>query len=173
MRGDSLEHLLSRVAVSLSCSAYPASSSTVIQEQDDLKRRMDEYMLHKDFHQSIRAEDGEEPIDALGSPPETDVHSYYYSGPPIDLADKGSLPRRPRGTPRPTFTTPPCEEPSWRPELPTTTRTPVAYPAYLERSHIPGPVYGALDRTAELLAKLLSASEDRDITALSQAVRAK
>ena len=37
----------------------------------------------------------------------------------------------------------------------------------------PEPTYGALDRTAELLAKLLSGSEDRDVTALSQAVKAK
>ena len=46
-------------------------------------------------------------------------------------------------------------------------------PAYVEDSHLPGPTYGALDRTAELLAKLLSGSEDPDVTALSEAVRAK
>ena len=46
-------------------------------------------------------------------------------------------------------------------------------PAYVEESHSPGPTYGALDRTAELLAKLLSASEDRDATALCEAVQAK
>ena len=34
-------------------------------------------------------------------------------------------------------------------------------------------LYGALDRTAELLAKLLSGSEDSDMTALSEAVKAK
>ena len=50
-------------------------------------------MLHKDYHQSIRGEDGEEPIEALGSPPQTDMDSYYYSGPPTDLADTASLPR--------------------------------------------------------------------------------
>ena len=46
-------------------------------------------------------------------------------------------------------------------------------PAYLEESHLPGPTYGALDRTAELLAKLLAVSEDPDVTALSEDVRAK
>ena len=46
-------------------------------------------------------------------------------------------------------------------------------PAYVEESHSPGPRYGALDRTAELLAKLLSASEDPDATALCEAVQAK
>ena len=46
-------------------------------------------------------------------------------------------------------------------------------PAYVEESHSPGPTYGALDRTAELLAKLLSGSEDPDVTALSEAVKAK
>ena len=46
-------------------------------------------------------------------------------------------------------------------------------PAYVEDSHFPGPTYGALDRTAELLAKLLSGSEDADVTALSEAVKAK
>ena len=39
--------------------------------------------------------------------------------------------------------------------------------------HLPEPTYGALDRTAELLAKLLSRSEDPDVTALSEAVKAK
>ena len=39
--------------------------------------------------------------------------------------------------------------------------------------HLPEPTYGALDRTAELLAKLLSGSEDPDVTALSEAVKAK
>ena len=39
--------------------------------------------------------------------------------------------------------------------------------------HLPEPTYGALDRTAELLAKLLSESEDPDVTALSQALKAE
>ena len=86
--------------------------------------------------------------------------SHYYSGLPTDLADTVSLPRRPRGS-------------AWRPELPTTIRTPQVCPAYVEDSHLPGPAYGALDRTAELLAKLLSESEDPDVTALCEAVRAK
>ena len=46
-------------------------------------------------------------------------------------------------------------------------------PAYVEDSHFSKPTYGALDRTAELLAKLLSGSEDPDVTALSEAVKAK
>ena len=46
-------------------------------------------------------------------------------------------------------------------------------PAYVKDSHLPGPTYGALDSTAELLAKLLSGSEDPDVTALSEAIRAK
>ena len=37
----------------------------------------------------------------------------------------------------------------------------------------PEPTHGAVDRTAELLAKLLSGSDDPDVTALSQAVKAK
>ena len=36
-----------------------------------------------------------------------------------------------------------------------------------------GRSYRALDRTAELLAKLLSGSEDPEVTALSEAVKAK
>ena len=38
---------------------------------------------------------------------------------------------------------------------------------------LPEPSYGALDRTAKLLAKLLSGSEDPDVKALSEAVKAK
>ena len=56
-------------------------------------------MLDKDYHQSIRAEDGEEAIEVLRSLPQTHMNSYYYSGPLTDLADTASLPRRPRGTP--------------------------------------------------------------------------
>ena len=128
-RGDSLEHLRRRVAVSLSRSACPASSSTIVDEEDDLKRRMHEYMLHGHYHQSIRGEDGEEPIEAIGSPTHTDMDSYNYSGPPTDLANTSSLPRRSRGSPWPAFVTLPCEEPTWRPEPPTTTTTPDVYPA--------------------------------------------
>ena len=46
-------------------------------------------------------------------------------------------------------------------------------PAYVKTPHLPEPTHGALDRTAELLAKLLSGSEDPDVTALSEAVKAK
>ena len=38
--------------------------------------------------------------------------------------------------------------------------------------HVQEPTYGALDRTAELLARLLSGSEEPDLTALSEAVKA-
>ena len=121
---------------------------------------MDEYLLHKGYYKSVRREDGEEPLKALGSPPHTDMGSCLYSGPPTDLADTVSLPRRPRG-------------PAWRPELPTTSRNPEVCQAYMEDSHLPGPTYGALDCTAELLAKLLSGPGDADVTALSEAVKAK
>ena len=46
-------------------------------------------------------------------------------------------------------------------------------PAYVQDSHLPGPTDGALNRTAELLAKLLSGSEDPDVRALSGAVKVK
>ena len=46
-------------------------------------------------------------------------------------------------------------------------------PAYGKATHLPEPPHGALDRTAELLAKLLSGSEDPDVTALCEAVKAK
>ena len=71
--GDSLQHLGRRVAVSLSRFACPAWLSTIVEEQDDLKRHMDEYMLHRDYHQSIQGGDGEESIEAIGSPPQTDM----------------------------------------------------------------------------------------------------
>ena len=45
-------------------------------------------------------------------------------------------------------------------------------PAYEKDIHPPEPTYGALDRTAELLAKPLSGSEHPDVTALSEAVKA-
>ena len=46
-------------------------------------------------------------------------------------------------------------------------------PAYVKDPNLPEPTYGAPDRTAELLGKLLSGSEDPDVTALSEAVKAK
>ena len=121
---------------------------------------MDEYLLHEEYCKFVGGEDGEQPLEALGSPAYTDMGSYPYSGPPTDLADTLSLPRRPRG-------------PVWRPELPITSRSPEVCPAYVKDPHLPEPTYGALDRTAELLAKLLCGSEDLDVTALSEAVKAK
>ena len=120
---------------------------------------MDKYLLHEEYYKSVRGEDGQEPLEALGSPPQTDMGSFCYSDPPTDLADTVALPRRPRGS-------------AWRPE-PTTVRSPEVCPAYVDYCHLPGPTYGALDRTAEVLAELLSGSEDPDVTALSEAVRAK
>ena len=162
-RGDSLQHLRRRVAVYISRAACPASSSTAVggsEEQDKLRKRVGEYLLPEEYYKSVRGEDGEEPLEALGSPPHTDIGYYPYSGPPTDLADTISLPRRRRGS-------------AWRPELPTTTRTPEVCPAYVEDSHLPGRTYGVLDCRAALLAELLSRSEDPDVTALSEAVRAQ
>ena len=45
--------------------------------------------------------------------------------------------------------------------------------AYAKDSQLPELTYGALDCTAELLAKLLPGSEDPDVTDLSEAVKAK
>ena len=164
-RRDSLQHLRRRVAVSISHFACPASSSTATaaggpEEQHEFRRRMDEYLLQEEYYKSVGGEDGEEPLEALGSPPYEDMGSCSYSGPPTDLADTVSLPRRPRG-------------PVWRPELPITSTSPDVCPAYVKDPRLPEPTYGALDRTAELLAKLLSGSEYPDVTALSEAVRAK
>ena len=100
----------------------------------------------------MEGEDGEEPLDPGGSPLYTYMGSYPHSGPPTDLVDTVSLPRRPRG-------------PVWLSELPITSRRPEVCPAYVKAPHLPEPTHGALDRTAELLAKLLSGSEDPDVTA--------
>ena len=153
---DSLQRLRRRVKASIARSACPASSSTVLgvgpEEQEDLRRRMDEFMLHEEYHKSTVGEDGEIPLDALGSPPQTEMGSFLYSGPSTDMADTVSLPRRPRVH----------EHPRARhPDLP------IMDPLRPERTH------GALDRTAERLAKLLSGSEGPDVTALSEAVQAK
>ena len=75
--GDSLKHLRRRIAVSLSRLVCPASTSTIVEEQEDLKRRMDEYKLHKDYHWSVRGEDAEGPIKAIGSPPKTDMDTCH------------------------------------------------------------------------------------------------
>ena len=153
---DSLQRLRRRVEASIARSACPASSSTVVgvgpEEQEDLRRRMDEFMLHEEYHKSTVGEDGEIPLDALGSPLQTEMGSFLYSGPSTDMADTVSLPRRSRVQ----------EHPRARhPDLP------IMDPLR------PEPTHGALDRTAELLAKLLSGSEDPDVTALSEAVKAK
>ena len=109
-------------------------------------------MLHEEYHKSTVGEDGEIPLDALESPPETEMGSFLYSGPSTDMADRVSLPRRPRVH----------EHPRARhPDLP------IMDPLR------PEPTHGALHRTAKLLAKLLSESEDPDVTALSEAVKAK
>ena len=120
---------------------------------------MDEYILHKEYYKSIRGEDGEEPLAVHGSRPRTDLGSYTHSGPPSDRAETASLPRPPRREyPRACCPTP---------------RAPEVGPTAGEGQHHRRPTYGALDHTAELLAKLLSGSEDPDVTALSEAVKAK
>ena len=75
-RQDSLQHLRRRVAVSISRSACPAPSSTAVggsEDEDELRRRMDEYLLHDEYYKSVRGEDGEEALEAWGSPPHTDM----------------------------------------------------------------------------------------------------
>ena len=129
-------------------------------EESEFRRRINEYILHEEHYKSITGEEREEPLDALGSPPYTDMGSYPYSGPPTDLADTVSLPRRPRG-------------PVWHPGLPITSRSPEVCPAYVKDPHLPEPTHRALDRTAELLAISLSGSKDPNVTALSEAVNAK
>ena len=109
-------------------------------------------MLLEEDHKSTVGEDGEIPLDALGSPPQTEMGSFLYSGPSTDMADTVSLPRRPRVHEHPT---------ARHRDLP------IMHPLRPERTH------EALDCTAKLLAKLLSGSEDPDVTALSEAVKAK
>ena len=62
---DSLQRLRRRVEASIIRSACPASSSTVLgggpEEQEDLRRRMDEFMLHEEYHKSTVGEDGRRP----------------------------------------------------------------------------------------------------------------
>ena len=164
-RGDSLQHLRRRVAASISRSVRPASSSTATpaggpEEEGEFRKRINEYIPHNKYYKSVTGEDGEEPLDALGPPPYTDMRSYPYSGPPTDLAATVSLPRQPRG-------------PVWHPELPITSRSPEVCPAYVKDPDVAEPSHGALDRTAELPPKLLSGSEDPDVTALLEAVNAK
>ena len=109
-------------------------------------------MLHEEYHKSTVGEDGRIPLDALRSPPQTEMGSFLFSGPSTDMEDTVSLPRRPRVH----------EHPRARHrELP------------IMDSLRPEPTHGAPDCTAERLAKLLSRSEDPDVTALSEAVKAK
>ena len=117
-------------------------------------------MLHEEYHKSTVGEDGEVPLDAFGSPPQTEIGCFLYSGPSTEMADTVSLPRQPRVHKHPR---------AWHPDLPTTSKAPEKS---LDPFH-PEPTYGALDRTAELLSKLLSGSEDPDVTALSEGVKAK
>ena len=60
---DSLQRLRRRVEASIARSACPVSSSTVLggrpEEQEDLQRRMDEFMLHEEYQKSTVGEDGE------------------------------------------------------------------------------------------------------------------
>ena len=79
--------------------------------EGEFRRRINEYILHDEYYKSVEGEDGEEPLDPLGCPPYTDMGSYPYSGPPTDLVDTVSLPRRPLGA-------------VWRPELSITSRSP-------------------------------------------------
>ena len=153
---DSRQRLRRRVQASTARSACAASCSTVLgvgpEEQEDLRRRMDEFMLHEEYHKSTVGEDGEIPLDALGSPPKTEMGSFLHSPPSTDMADTVSPPRRPRVH----------EHPRAR------------HPDLLIMDPLrPEPTQGALDRTAELLAKLLTGSEDPDVTALSEAVKAQ
>ena len=160
--GDSLRHLHRRVAASVSRSACLASSSTAIEgpeEYEELRKKKDEYIVHEEYYKSIRGEDGEEPLAVHGSRPRTDLGSYTHSGPPSDRAETASLPRRPR----PEYPRACCPTP----------RAPKVGPTRVEEQHHPRPTYGALDHTAELLAKLLSESEDPDVTALSEAIKAR
>ena len=97
---DSLQRLRRRVEASIARSACQASSSTVLgggpEVQQDLRGRMDEYLLHEEYHKSTVGEDGEIPLDALRSPPGTEMGSFLLSQPSTDMVDTVLLPRQPR-----------------------------------------------------------------------------
>ena len=95
-----------------------------------------------------------------GRRPKTEMGSFLYSRPSTDMTDTVSLLRQPRVHKHPR---------AWHPDLPIASMAPEESldPLRPELTH------GALDRTAERLAKLLSGSEDPDVTALSEAVKAK
>ena len=80
---DSLQRICRRVEASIARLACPSSSSTVLgvgpEEQEDLRRRMDEFMVHEEYHRSTVEEDGEIPLDALRSPPQTEMGSFLFS----------------------------------------------------------------------------------------------
>ena len=120
---------------------------------------MDEYILHEEYYKSIRGEDREEPLAVHRSRPCTGLGSYTHSGLSSDTAETASLPRRPR----PEYPRACCPTP----------RAPEVGPTRVEGQHHPKPTYGALDHTAELLAKLLPGSEDPDVTALSETIKPK
>ena len=117
-------------------------------------------MLREEYHKSTVGQDGEIPPDALGSQPQVEMGSFLYSWPSTEMADTASLQRRPGVHEHPT---------AWHPDLPITAMAPEKDLDALR----PEPTHGALDRTAEILAKFLSGSEDPDVTALSEAVKAK
>ena len=79
---DSLQRLRRRVKASIARSACPASSSTVLgvgpEEQEDLRRRMDEFMLHEEYHNSTVREDGE--IWYEGNPRKTEGKEPHAAG---------------------------------------------------------------------------------------------
>ena len=120
-----------------------------------MRKKMDEYILHEEYYKSIRGVDGEKPLGVHGSRQGRDLGSYTHSGPSSDRAETTSLPRRPR----PEYPRGCCPTP----------RAPEVGPTRVEGQHHPRRTYGALDHTDELLAKLLSGSEDPDVTALSEA----
>ena len=136
-------------------------------------------MLHKDYRQTIRGEDGAKPMEAIRCPPQPDVDLYYYSGLSTDLTNTTSVPRRSRGSPWPAFGIPPCKSLRGDVNHPQQGEHQKIGPAYghpnprMGSSPTPEPAYGALNRPVEQLAKLSSGSKNAHVTAPSEAVRAK
>ena len=56
-------------------------------------------MLHEEYHKSTVGVDGELPLDALGSPPQTEMGSFLYCGPSTDIGNTVSLPTKSTRTP--------------------------------------------------------------------------
>ena len=164
-REDSLQRLRRRVEASIARLACPASSYTDLgggpEEQEDLRRRMDEFMLREEYHKSTVREDGEIPLDTLRSPPQTEMGSFLYSGPPTDMADTVCILRRPRVHEHPR---------AWHPDLQTTSRAPEKS---LDPLH-PEPTYGALCiARPNVSPNFYPDLKTRNVTALSEAVKAK